>query len=85
MREFFGYCFTWACCPLENAVCCDDQQHCCPHDLPVCDTAAGRCLKGDNSLEESVEWSTKVPAMKVCPLRFLQQRLQSRFDWVTLI
>ena len=67
MREFFGYCFTWACCPLDNAVCCDDQQHCCPHDLPVCDTAAGRCLKGDNSLE-SVEWSTKVPAMKVCPL-----------------
>lgn len=44
MREFFGFCFTWACCPLPKATCCDDQQHCCPQDLPVCDTVAGRCL-----------------------------------------
>ncbi len=45
LRDFFGYCFTWACCPLPKATCCDDQTHCCPAELPVCDTAAGRCLK----------------------------------------
>ncbi|GAB0199357.1 progranulin [Grus japonensis] len=22
---------TWGCCPLEEAVCCRDHQHCCPH------------------------------------------------------
>ena len=45
LRDFFGYCFTWACCPLPKATCCDDQTHCCPAELPVCDTSAGRCLK----------------------------------------
>ncbi len=68
-REFFGYCFTWACCPLDNAVCCDDLVHCCPHDLPVCDTTIGRCLKKDGeSILESTEWYSKTPAMKVSPL-----------------
>ena len=65
-RDFFGYCFTWACCPLPKATCCDDHEHCCPEDLPVCDTEAGRCSAGssgeggENAF--SVPWSTKVPA-----------------------
>lgn len=63
MREFFGFCFTWACCPLPEAICCDDMQHCCPSDLPVCDTVAGRCLaKAGEGYEGSVPMSSKVPA-----------------------
>eukprot|EP00887_Chlorella_sp_A99_P001556 scaffold8.g1556.t1 len=63
MRDFFGFCFTWACCPLENAVCCDDHEHCCPSDLPVCDTVAGRCLKGPGQgFEGSVPMSKKAAA-----------------------
>ena len=23
----------YGCCPLLQAVCCDDKQHCCPHDF----------------------------------------------------
>lgn len=65
MRDFFGFCFTWACCPLPSATCCDDHEHCCPHDLPVCDTAAGRCLARQGTIEGSVPWSTKTPAIKV--------------------
>ena len=45
LRDFFGYCFTWACCPLPEATCCEDLTHCCPKELPVCDTDAGRCIK----------------------------------------
>lgn len=33
----------WACCPYPEATCCDDKQHCCPHQYPVCDVAAGTC------------------------------------------
>ena len=63
MREFFGFCFTWACCPLPSATCCDDQQHCCPQDLPVCDTVAGRCLaQGGAGFERSVPMADKGPA-----------------------
>merc|ERR1712168_1451806 len=33
----------WGCCPLgADAVCCSDQEHCCPH-LTQCDLAAGTC------------------------------------------
>ena len=33
----------WGCCPLGgDAVCCSDQEHCCPH-LTQCDLAAGTC------------------------------------------
>lgn len=63
MREFFGFCFTWACCPLPRATCCEDQQHCCPEDLPVCDTVAGRCLaQAGAGFENSVPMVSKQPA-----------------------
>ncbi|KAI7845192.1 hypothetical protein COHA_001236 [Chlorella ohadii] len=66
MREFFGFCFTWACCPLPRATCCEDQQHCCPEDLPVCDTVAGRCLaKAGAGFEGSVPLVKKQPATYV--------------------
>ena len=68
MREYFGYCFTWACCPLPEATCCDDLIHCCPSNLPVCDVTAGRCLnKAGAGFDESSEWFTKTPAEKVKP------------------
>ncbi len=63
MREFFGFCFTWACCPLPRATCCEDQQHCCPEDLPVCDTVAGRCLaQAGAGFENSAPMVRKQPA-----------------------
>ncbi|CAA7397766.1 unnamed protein product [Spirodela intermedia] len=43
------YCFAWGCCPLENAVCCDDHYSCCPHDFPVCNVEEGLCLAGKNN------------------------------------
>ena len=36
-------CLQWACCPIPDAVCCDDHVHCCPQDLPICDVEHGRC------------------------------------------
>nr|XP_014341731.1 PREDICTED: granulins [Latimeria chalumnae] len=36
----------WACCPLPNAVCCEDQSHCCPKGY-TCEVSAGLCLKKD--------------------------------------
>ncbi|XP_009354165.2 low-temperature-induced cysteine proteinase [Pyrus x bretschneideri] len=39
-----NYCFTWGCCPLEGATCCDDHYSCCPSAYPVCDVNAGACL-----------------------------------------
>ncbi|KAG5832945.1 hypothetical protein ANANG_G00296590 [Anguilla anguilla] len=44
----------WACCPLPEAVCCDDHTHCCPKDT-TCDTAAGTCNDG----MRSVPWLEK--------------------------
>ena len=66
MRDFFGYCFTWACCPLPDATCCEDKAHCCPRDLPVCDVEAGRCSAGPGAGGGlSVPWVEKVPAERI--------------------
>lgn len=66
LREFFGFCFTWACCPLPKATCCADGSHCCPHDLPVCDTNVGRCMKNSTmaALQDSVPWVEKHAASR---------------------
>ncbi|NXC40575.1 GRN protein, partial [Penelope pileata] len=50
---------SWGCCPLEEASCCEDKVHCCPH-ATVCDLARGRCLspRGDTPM------ATKFPAWK---------------------
>ncbi|XP_030645642.1 granulin a [Chanos chanos] len=34
----------WGCCPLPEAVCCADQEHCCPKGYG-CDVRAGSCVK----------------------------------------
>ncbi|XP_078251393.1 progranulin-like isoform X1 [Rhinoraja longicauda] len=35
---------SWACCPLLQAVCCEDHEHCCPNGY-TCDLAAKSCEK----------------------------------------
>lgn len=44
LYEFGRYCFSWGCCPLESATCCDDHYSCCPQEHPVCNVQAGTCL-----------------------------------------
>jgi hypothetical protein len=39
---------------------CDDNQHCCPGDAPVCDTQAGTCSSTDG--KKTVQWTNKNPA-----------------------
>lgn len=36
-------CQRFGCCPFEKATCCDDHQHCCPHEHPVCHVEMGTC------------------------------------------
>jgi len=63
MRDFFGFCFTWACCPMPEATCCDDHEHCCPSDLPVCDVDQGTCSAGEGGVGGlTVPMRRKVPA-----------------------
>ncbi|TDH03325.1 hypothetical protein EPR50_G00161570 [Perca flavescens] len=49
---------TWACCPLPEAVCCEDFIHCCPKGKK-CNLAAQKC--DDDT--RSVPWFEKVPAI----------------------
>ncbi|KAI1896514.1 hypothetical protein AGOR_G00095560 [Albula goreensis] len=52
----------WACCPLPQAVCCEDHLHCCPHGT-ICNLAASTC----DSPTGSVPWVEKVPANSSIP------------------
>ncbi|GFN86806.1 granulin-like protein, partial [Plakobranchus ocellatus] len=45
----------YGCCPLPNAVCCSDKEHCCPAGY-TCDVGAGTCNKGSDRLT----WLTKM-------------------------
>ncbi|XP_040046250.2 granulin a [Gasterosteus aculeatus] len=38
----------WACCPLPEAVCCDDHEHCCPTGT-TCDLASLSCTGASGS------------------------------------
>lgn len=42
-------CCQGGCCPLPNAVCCSDGQHCCPQNT-VCDVSAGLCIGSKGGL-----------------------------------
>ncbi|TRY87806.1 hypothetical protein DNTS_015711 [Danionella cerebrum] len=50
----------WACCPLPEAVCCEDSVHCCPHGK-TCDVANGTCEDASGS----VPWLKKLPAQLI--------------------
>ena len=61
------------CCPLSNATCCDDGQHCCPNGFK-CDLSAGQCMKNPSQTQELVPVSLhlnpkpmKVADQIVCP------------------
>ncbi|PHT90416.1 hypothetical protein T459_05529 [Capsicum annuum] len=43
--DFFGMCLVHGCCPIENGICCEDSQLCCPQDFPYCDVLQGLCHK----------------------------------------
>ncbi|XP_034050285.1 granulin b isoform X2 [Thalassophryne amazonica] len=53
----------WACCPLLQAVCCDDHVHCCPHGT-VCNLDAETC---DDPLGflTALKWVPKVSTLPV--------------------
>ncbi|KAJ8024785.1 Granulin [Holothuria leucospilota] len=44
----------YGCCPLPNAVCCSDKEHCCPSGY-TCDVEEGTCSKEF----ETIPWMTK--------------------------
>ncbi|XP_034563417.1 granulin b isoform X1 [Notolabrus celidotus] len=50
----------WACCPLPQAVCCSDREHCCPKGYR-CNIAEETCDK-PGSL--SLPWLQKIPALQ---------------------
>lgn len=52
---------SWACCPLRQAVCCDDHIHCCPHSK-VCNLAAETC-DDPRGFSPPISWLTKVAAL----------------------
>lgn len=39
---------SYGCCPIKNAVCCQDSVHCCPGGFS-CDVVKGVCQMGDKS------------------------------------
>ncbi|XP_067412373.1 progranulin [Emydura macquarii macquarii] len=47
----------WGCCPIAEAVCCQDHVHCCPKGY-TCDPAAGSCQPPGTP----VPWLEKTPA-----------------------
>ncbi|XP_048380644.1 progranulin-like [Stegostoma tigrinum] len=49
---------SWSCCPLLQAVCCNDGIHCCPYGTR-CDLQRLRCVQDS----ASVPWLIKEPAM----------------------
>uniref|UniRef100_UPI00398EE6B9 granulin b isoform X2 n=1 Tax=Pristiophorus japonicus TaxID=55135 RepID=UPI00398EE6B9 len=50
----------WACCPLPEAVCCEDHEHCCPNGY-TCNVGAGTCER--QSL--AIPWEVKQPLSDV--------------------
>ena len=39
----------YGCCPISNAVCCGDGEHCCPADY-TCEVQKGTCTKGESTI-----------------------------------
>ncbi|XP_020508364.3 granulin a [Labrus bergylta] len=52
----------WGCCPLPEAVCCSDGNHCCPTTYK-CNEQKNTCIKG----EVVIPWYTKLPATTSVP------------------
>ncbi|XP_062893882.1 progranulin-like isoform X1 [Mobula hypostoma] len=60
----------WACCPLPQAVCCEDHKHCCPNGY-TCNLTAKTCEKQSilalRHVEESLSSDVQCDAMVQCP------------------
>eukprot|EP00914_Ancora_sagittata_P015706 GHVO01031261.1.p1 GENE.GHVO01031261.1~~GHVO01031261.1.p1 ORF type:complete len:813 (+),score=67.53 GHVO01031261.1:114-2552(+) len=54
----------YGCCPLSEAVCCDDGEHCCPHGYS-CDSSAGTCQK--KAIESITPKAITEPTKVICP------------------
>ncbi|XP_075873126.1 granulin a [Nelusetta ayraudi] len=54
----------WSCCPLPQAVCCADHEHCCPTGT-TCDLTTLTCNRGS----ESTPMWRKEPAVMVMAMR----------------
>uniref|UniRef100_UPI0037E9B7E7 granulin a n=1 Tax=Semicossyphus pulcher TaxID=241346 RepID=UPI0037E9B7E7 len=52
----------WGCCPLPEAVCCSDGNHCCPKNYK-CNERQTTCVQGD----VVIPWYTKIPAVVSSP------------------
>ncbi|KAM9831231.1 granulin b [Neosynchiropus ocellatus] len=50
----------WACCPLSQAVCCSDGEHCCPNGYK-CNMEEKTC---DKDGEVNFPWVRKTPALR---------------------
>jgi len=64
MIELIGKCLAYSCCPYDEAVCCDDHQHCCPGGTQ-CNTEAGVCEKPSNCGEGPTNSSVPMVAPKL--------------------
>lgn len=60
-----NYSGQWACCPLPQAVCCNDHEHCCPKGYK-CNVAEQTC---DKPGALSLPWLQKTPALQREPSR----------------
>uniref|UniRef100_A0A0N4UHV8 GRANULINS domain-containing protein n=1 Tax=Dracunculus medinensis TaxID=318479 RepID=A0A0N4UHV8_DRAME len=56
----------YGCCPMKNAVCCEDHKHCCPENSK-CDVEHGRCINSDGSYEEMKKQRWRDLNNIVCP------------------
>ncbi|KAM6896946.1 granulin b [Xenentodon cancila] len=54
----------WACCPLPQAVCCNDYEHCCPRGYQ-CNVAEQSCEKPGKL---SLPWLQKIPVLQEIPV-----------------
>ncbi|KAM8837447.1 granulin b isoform 1-T2 [Spinachia spinachia] len=62
----------WACCPLPEAVCCEDHLHCCPHGT-VCNLPAETCDDPSGVLS-SRRWVEKASAARAVAIPTLPAR-----------
>ncbi|CAL8282240.1 unnamed protein product [Merluccius merluccius] len=53
----------WACCPLPQAVCCADGEHCCPSGY-TCDARTASCSKPHAAGLQRMPWFSKHSAMQ---------------------
>ncbi len=61
---------SWACCPIENAVCCSDGYHCCPQNY-TCDLKDSTCKKKEDSDISLIDSGTKIlPGLTIVSSRY---------------